>query len=183
MIDLIILGNVPSKSNSYRIITLPVKGAIPCRACGQRETHASSLAKTSVMSKYEKSYQQQIGDSLRQDISGRLTATIRVYYDSERPDTDGCLKAALDGLQPPKVKDGADRIPGVILNDRQIRKIILERFLDRDRPRIEIALTEYIGPDEQLLFAASTDELIAWLESNAPEHIKRPLLDALTVEF
>lgn len=56
MINMTIIGQIPSKSNSYRIRTLPIKDAEPCPTCGHRETHHPSLFKTTEMRNYEKAY-------------------------------------------------------------------------------------------------------------------------------
>lgn len=167
MVDLTIEGVVPSKSNSYQIVTIPGKGGAPGH---------SSLKKAKALVDYERSFCRQIARGDKIMATGPLTARLKIYYETERADLDNAFKAVFDCLQPPRDEKGAR---GVIVNDRQIRKIIAERFKDPRRPRAEISLTEYVFPGEQLLFPPTVSEVEAWVESNAPEHIKRALLEAL----
>lgn len=178
MIKFTIIGNVPSKSNCYEVGQIPKKGSVKCRVCGNRGTRAS-MYKAAGLRKYEKNFQRQLTGKHRLGIECRLTARLHVYYDSERPDLDNCFKVIFDCLQPPKVKDGMPPIKGVIKNDRQIRKIVAERFKDTKNPRVEIQLTEYFPPEEQLLFPPGNAEVAAWVDAEAPDHIRRALLALL----
>jgi len=110
-----ILGNTPSKSNSYKVIT--VKG------------HAS-LAKTKALKEYEDRFYIQCNKYRNARIPGYFELYLRVFYPSERSDLDNSLKIILDCLQ--KVK--------AINNDNRCVKIVAEKFLDRERPRIEFLI-------------------------------------------
>ncbi len=159
MIDLTIYGQPPSKSNSYKITTIKPRGKEPY----------SSLGKTPKLQKYEKNFYKQLTGRHRLALECPLTARVLVYFESERPDLDNSLKIVFDCLQK----------GGVIVNDRQIRKIVAERFKDAKNPRVEISLTEYLKPQEQLLFAPSDADLRAWLDDHAPDHVRSSLMQKL----
>jgi len=157
MMKLTIYGNVPSKSNCYRIIALPGK----LKRDGRRGKPRGSLAKTEELKTYELNFDKQLTGVHRKHLTCKITAHLDVYYDSERPDLDNALKTILDCLQ-----KGC-----VIANDRQVRRIIAERFLDRKNPRVEITLTEYVAREQQMLFPPSMDEVRAWVSAFAPERM------------
>lgn len=110
-------GNVPSKSNCYRIIKL-----------GE---HAS-LAKTKSLKAYEQSFMWQCGMYRNANISSPFEFHINVYYPSKRSDLDNSLKCVLDCLQ--KVK--------AISNDNLCCKIVAQKFIDKANPRIEFKIVE-----------------------------------------
>jgi Holliday junction resolvase RusA-like endonuclease len=118
-----ILGNAPSKSNCYKIITFTGKLG---------KSHAS-LAKTKAMKAYEDNFYIQLPANLRnQLISGYFEFYIDVYYPSQRSDLDNSLKVVLDCLQKSKA----------IKNDNKCVKIVAQKFLDKERPRIEFEIVE-----------------------------------------
>ncbi len=111
-----IYGQPPSKSNSYRIITIHGHG---------------SLAKTQATKKYEESFFMQC--SLRNaNIAKRFKLTIDVYFKSDLPDIDNALKVTLDMLQACKA----------IRNDRLCAEIHARKLIDKERPRIEFEIEE-----------------------------------------
>jgi Holliday junction resolvase RusA-like endonuclease len=110
-----IYGVVPSKSNSYRIVSFGGH---------------SSLAKTTAMKKYEESFMWQAGKLRDLNIDTPFEYYIDVYFPSKRSDLDGCLKATLDCLQ--KVR--------AISNDNNCCKIVARKFIDKKAPRIEIMI-------------------------------------------
>ena len=61
-----------------------------------------------------------------------LIAILKVYYKSEKrhPDTNNITKSIFDGIEK----------SGLIVNDVQIRKIIIEEFYDKENPRFELEL-------------------------------------------
>lgn len=78
-------------------------------------------------------------------LTGPVEVALRIVFADERPDLDGPVKTILDALQPMR----AHRHPahrrvgcGVIANDRQVRRLIVERETDKHAPRVEIAVTE-----------------------------------------
>lgn len=113
----VILGHTPSKSNSYKIINLCEHG---------------SLAKTSALKEYEKSFYLQCDKYRNKMIDGFFELDIDVYYESQRPDLDNALKIVLDCLQGCKA----------IKNDRNCVKIIAKKFIDKTNPRIEFTLND-----------------------------------------
>lgn len=61
-----------------------------------------------------------------------LIAVLKVYYKSEKrhPDTNNIPKSIFDGIEK----------SGLIVNDAQIRKLIIEEFFDAKNPRFELEL-------------------------------------------
>lgn len=61
-----------------------------------------------------------------------LIAILKVFYKSEKrhPDTSNITKSIFDGIEK----------SGIIVNDKQIRKIIIEEFYDKENPRFELEL-------------------------------------------
>lgn len=112
-----ILGCVPSKSNSYRVI----------RIGGH-----SSLGKTPGLRTYEDSFYMQVGKYRDMMIIGYFELHLRVYFPSMSHDLDNSLKIILDCLQRTKT----------IKNDNRCVKIVADKFLDKTNPRIEFKLIE-----------------------------------------
>jgi Holliday junction resolvase RusA-like endonuclease len=72
-------------------------------------------------------------------FEGPVEVELRVFFVDERPDTDGPVKAILDALQPPN--PGQHRFgAGIIRDDRQVRRLLVERGVDAKRPRVEVAI-------------------------------------------
>ncbi|AVP54557.1 RusA family crossover junction endodeoxyribonuclease [Clostridium tetani] len=65
-------------------------------------------------------------------LSESLIAVLKVYYKSKKrhPDTINITKSIFDGVEK----------SGVIINDAQIRRIIVEEFYDKENPRFELEL-------------------------------------------
>lgn len=65
-------------------------------------------------------------------LSEALIAVLRVYYKSRKrhPDTNNITKSIFDGIEK----------SGLIVNDAQIRRIIIEEFYDEENPRFELEL-------------------------------------------
>ena len=61
-----------------------------------------------------------------------LIAILKVYYKSEKrhPDTNNVTKSIFDGIEK----------SGLIVNDAQITRIIIEEFYDKENPRFELEL-------------------------------------------
>jgi Holliday junction resolvase RusA-like endonuclease len=110
-----ILGNPPSKSNCYRIITIGGHG---------------SLAKTKALKKYEDDFFIQCDKYRNKNIDEYFEFHVRVFYPSQRADLDNSLKCVLDCLQKCKA----------ISNDNKCTRIVAEKFLDKERPRIEFMI-------------------------------------------
>lgn len=65
-------------------------------------------------------------------LTESLISILKVYYKSEKrhPDTANITKSIFDGIEK----------SGLILNDAQIRRIIVEEFYDKENPRFELEL-------------------------------------------
>lgn len=118
MIKETIIGQVPSKSNSYKIITIA--------------GHAS-LAKSKVLKEYEQVFFMQCRNRGTM-IDKRFSLRIDVFYASDRPDLDNALKIVLDCLQSCKV----------IKNDRLCAEITARKLIDKKEPRIEFEINELL---------------------------------------
>lgn len=112
-----IIGNVPSKSNCYKIIY---------------QAGHPDIGKTDALQKYEKSFYMQVGKYRNMGIDGLFEYHCRVFYPSMRSDLDNSLKVQLDCLQ----------MTGTIKNDNKCVKIVAEKFIDKLNPRIEFKLVE-----------------------------------------
>lgn len=114
--EAVVYGSVPSKSNCYKIITI---------------AGHSSLAKTKAMKEFEQRFYLQCGYRNR-NIKGFFELYADVYFQSNQPDLDNSLKGLLDCLQGCKA----------IKNDRNCVKIVANKFIDKQNPRIEFTLVE-----------------------------------------
>lgn len=112
-----IQGTPPSKANTYRIVTIA--------------GHAS-LAKTKALREYERNFFLQMGAYRNARIDGLFELELRVYYPSLSHDLDNSLKVILDCLQ----------AGGAIKNDNRCVKIVAQKFIDKDRPRVELRLND-----------------------------------------
>lgn len=112
-----IQGACPSKSNCYRIITIA--------------GHAS-LGKTKALKEYERNFFLQMGRYRNAHIDGFFELEVNVYYPSMSHDLDNSLKVILDCLQ----------AGGAIRNDNRCVKITAQKFIDKDRPRVELRLND-----------------------------------------
>lgn len=112
----VIIGSVPSKANSYKIITIAGHG---------------SLAKTPAMKKYEQSFYMQCGKYRGMMIEGYFRLDLDVYFPTIGHDLDNSLKVILDCLQSCKA----------IKNDNRCVAINARKFIDKNNPRIEFTLT------------------------------------------
>lgn len=112
----VVYGSVPSKSNCYKIITLNGHG---------------SLAKTKAMKEFENNFYLQCSYR-NKNIKGFFELYADVYFQSNQPDLDNSLKGLLDCLQSCKA----------IKNDRNCVKIVANKFIDKQNPRIEFTIKE-----------------------------------------
>lgn len=110
-----ILGNCPSKSNCYKIIKIA--------------GHAD-LCKTDALKKYENAFFMQCGKYRNLHIDGLFEYHCKVYYPSMKSDLDNSLKVQLDCLQLTKT----------IKNDNKCVKVVAEKFIDKENPRVEFKI-------------------------------------------
>lgn len=141
----VILGQIPSKSNCYKIIILKQKPrpcdkckgyvTVPaCDACGgkgeiEQEPHAS-LAKSSALKKYEQDFFIQCNKYRDKMLAGYFQIEVDVFYPNQRSDLDNSLKVLLDCLQMIKA----------FPNDNKCTRIEANKFLDAQNPRIEFTI-------------------------------------------
>ena len=108
-----ILGQVPSKSNGYKIGN-------------------NRLYKSIVLKAYENSFYWQICQPAPDKIVDKFAIKIFVYFQSNRSDLDNAAKIILDCLQNCKV----------IENDRLCHRLTMHKFIDKENPRIEFEITK-----------------------------------------
>lgn len=108
----VIEGVCPSKSNCYRVTN-------------------NFFYKTSALKDFENKFFIQCRNRDRM-ITGYFEILLKVFYPNERSDLDNSLKVIMDCLQSCKV----------IKNDNRCVKIVAEKYLDKNRPRIEFELRE-----------------------------------------
>jgi Holliday junction resolvase RusA-like endonuclease len=111
---IIIKGQVPSKSNGYRIGN-------------------NRLYKSVELKEYEVSFDWQIKKHKGQTISEPFEIWIDVYFQSNRSDLDNSAKIILDCLQN----------SGMIANDRLCSVLVMRKHIDKLDPRIEFELKLY----------------------------------------
>lgn len=109
-----ILGQVPSKSNGYKIGN-------------------NRLYKSRELKDYEHffhlkmlAYRFMFKDSIKEKFS----IEIHVYFQSNRSDLDNAAKIILDCLQ----------TSGVIENDRLCHRLLMYKFVDKENPRIDFEI-------------------------------------------
>lgn len=112
-----IYGHPPSKANSYKI-------------------RGNSLGKAQKVTEYEEAFRLQI-NAIRSAglfpkgcMVGMFAINIDVYYKDNRSDLDNSAKVILDCLQANKVID----------NDRNCIRLVLNKKLDKEHPRIEFEI-------------------------------------------
>lgn len=115
-----IVGQVPSKSNGYRIVRIGGIGG------------HSSLKKSDTLKRYEQSFYMQMGVYRNLHIDGLFELHMDVYFTNMSHDIDNSLKIVLDCLQS----------GGAIKNDNRCTHIVARKFIDKTNPRIEFRLIE-----------------------------------------
>lgn len=127
IVTLTILGEPASKANSRKIVSF---GGRPASI---KSDKARSFEKSAIL---------QIPAEAKRMLTGKLCATLRIFYASERPDLDESV--VLDVLQAKFSGSGKERVcirKGVYLNDRQVREKHVFHGVDRNNPRVEIEIT------------------------------------------
>jgi Holliday junction resolvase RusA-like endonuclease len=108
---IIIKGQVPSKSNGYRIGN-------------------NRLYKSVDLKEYEVSFEWQIRKHKGQMITEPFEIWIDVYFQSNRSDLDNAAKVILDCLQKNQI----------IENDRLCSVLVMRKHIDKLDPRIEFEI-------------------------------------------
>ena len=89
------------------------------------------MTKSKAMKAYENSFYMQVGKYRDAMIDEFFELEIDVFYQSNRSDLDGALKASLDCMQKAKM----------IKNDNKCTRIVARKFIDKLNPRIEFRIT------------------------------------------
>jgi Holliday junction resolvase RusA-like endonuclease len=111
-----ILGQVPSKSNGYKIGN-------------------NRLYKSKELKEYEERFFWQYAVATGRQIETikeKFAIEILVFFQSNRSDLDNSAKIILDCLQDCKA----------IENDRLCHRLTMQKFIDKDNPRIEFEITK-----------------------------------------
>jgi Holliday junction resolvase RusA-like endonuclease len=111
-----ILGQVPSKSNGYKIGNNRLYKSRELKEYEERFLWQNAVAK------YKST----------ETIKEKFAIEIFVYFQSNRSDLDNSAKIILDCLQNCKV----------IENDRLCHRLIMHKFIDKDNPRIEFEISK-----------------------------------------
>jgi Holliday junction resolvase RusA-like endonuclease len=127
MIKLTIFGEAASKANSRKIVTI----------AGRPASIKSSKALA-----FERSALLQIPEEAKQMIDYDVSATIKMFYATRRPDLDESI--VLDVLQA-KYKKGELIRRGVYINDRQVKEKHIYHGIDKACPRVEIEIRQIDG--------------------------------------
>lgn len=110
-----ILGQVPSKSNGYKIAN-------------------NRLYKSKELIEYENKFKWLLAlakGKQSEPIKDKFAIEIFVYFQSNRSDLDNSAKIILDCLQN----------CNVIENDRLCHRLLMYKFIDKENPRIEFEIT------------------------------------------
>ena len=124
MVQIIIKGTPISKSN-FKLQSKSGKYFLPSNSGKYHDRYGV--------------YEEQIAYEVRRQhpnviFDSALTAILNVYYKYEKkhPDTNNITKSIFDGIEK----------SGIILNDSQITRIVLQEFYDKENPRFELTLFE-----------------------------------------
>ena len=119
---IIIAGSPISKSN-FKLFNMNGRAILPFNSGKYHDRYAV--------------YEEQIAYEARHQNPGlvlteALIAVLHVYYKSKKrhPDTNNITKSIFDGVEK----------SGIIINDAQIRRLIIEEFYDAVNPRFELEL-------------------------------------------
>lgn len=119
----IVVGGSPISKSNFKLFNIKGRAILPYNSGKYHDRYAL--------------YEEQIAyEAMCQNpgtvIEEALIAVLRVYYKSRKrhPDTNNITKSIFDGVEK----------SGLIINDAQIRRIIIEEFYDKDNPRFELEL-------------------------------------------
>lgn len=153
----VIFGNVPAKSNCYRIITFKKKNdnsvvnemqvdilhkmlkavsidqvRFLMKEFGELDSQNGhySLAKTKQLKKYEEDFVIQAMKVKNKKVDVPFELLIDVYFPTKRSDLDNSLKVVLDCLQACEA----------IVNDSLCMRMIPQKFIDKENPRVEFVI-------------------------------------------
>jgi Holliday junction resolvase RusA-like endonuclease len=121
-VKVIVKGSPISKSN-FKLFNVQGRAILPYNSGKYHDRYAL--------------YEEEIAYEARSQnpstvLSEALIAVLKVYYKSRKrhPDTNNITKSIFDGIEK----------SGLIINDAQIRRLIIEEFYDAENPRFELEL-------------------------------------------
>lgn len=119
---IVVMGSPISKSN-FKLFNIHGRAILPYNSGKYHDRYAN--------------YEQQIAYEAKSQnpatvLSESLIAVLKVYYKSSKrhPDTNNITKSIFDGIEK----------SGIIINDAQIRRLIIEEYYDSVSPRFELEL-------------------------------------------
>lgn len=119
---IVVMGSPISKSN-FKLFNIHGRAILPYNSGKYHDRYAN--------------YEQQIAYEAKSQnpdtvLSESLIAVLKVYYKSSKrhPDTNNITKSIFDGIEK----------SGIIINDAQIRRLIIEEYYDSVAPRFELEL-------------------------------------------
>ncbi|MGL4991066.1 MAG: RusA family crossover junction endodeoxyribonuclease [Sarcina sp.] len=99
-----------------------------------------------------------------------LIAILKVYYKSEKrhPDTSNITKSIFDGIEK----------SGIIVNDMQIRKIVIEEFYDKENPRFELELLgeSYYSIDYTIKINHTKKDKVLYTSNHTSKNSKKNII-------
>lgn len=118
----IVKGSPISKSN-FKLFNKNKRAILPNNTGGYHDRYA--------IYEEEIAYESRVQNP-NVTLTEALIAVLKVYYKSEKrhPDTNNITKSILDGVEK----------SGLIVNDAQVRRLIIEEFYDKENPRFELEL-------------------------------------------
>ena len=119
---IIVQGSPISKSN-FKLFNMQGRAILPYNSGKYHDRYALYEEEIALCAK------SQNPDTL---IDEAIIAVLKVYYKSMKrhPDTNNITKSIFDGIEK----------SGIIVNDAQVRKLIIEEFYDKENPRFELEL-------------------------------------------
>ena len=108
-------GKVPSKSNNYKVV---MRNGSHC------------IGKSDTVKEYEEWFYWKASKYRNLKIKGLFEFYCKVYYPTKASDLDNSLKVQLDCLQ----------YCNAISNDNNCVKIVAEKFIDKENPRVEFKI-------------------------------------------
>lgn len=140
VLEFVIYGEAASKANSREIITLRKRD----KATGIVKT-VPRVRKSDKGLKFEKNTLKQIPPKCRVRMTGPVRVTLRMYYATNRPDLDeslllDCLQDRYATVEYKGTKKRELVQAGCYRNDRQVRSKVVDHFIDRVNPRVEVRI-------------------------------------------
>jgi len=118
------------KNENFLNMLLTIKGQVPSKSNGYRIAN-NRLFKSKELKEFEESFAWQSAKALN-EFNDKFGITMKVYFQSNRSDLDNAAKVILDCLQ----------TSGIIKNDRNCWQLQMTKEIDKLNPRVEIFIYE-----------------------------------------